>query len=134
MPPANTPHDAYPLSPHHAAVVDGAHVTLRWEPDENAEQYAVEIAEDPEFHRIVFSQEVPPDVTDLVVPTPFPDDDRTLYWRVSTEVAGAWSEGARIESFTSGTASQVGHFPVPNDQEPFGPVPSLLWSLRRRRR
>lgn len=130
-PPPHTPHDAYPLDPHHAGVVDGTHVVLRWEPCGDAETFAIEVAEDPEFHTIVYSHEVPGTVTEFAVPVPFPDDDRLLYWRVSAGNAEGWSEGARIESFISGTAAQAARVPEPEDGEPFGPLPSLIWSFRR---
>ena len=132
--PRHAPHDPFLLYPHHAGVVDGSHVLLRWEPALEAEIYAIEIADDPEFHNVVFTTEVPAALTEFVVPVPFPDDARTLYWRVSAANADGWSEGAHIESFTSGTAGQVGRFPEPDEAEPFGPLASLVWSFRRRRR
>ena len=133
-PPRHAPPDPYPLDPHHAGVVDGSHVLLRWEPAPEAETYAIEIADDPEFSDILFTLEVPAALTEFAVPVPFPGDDRTFYWRVSAGNAEGWSEGARIESFTSGTAGQVGRFPEPDEAEPFGPLASLIWSFRPRRR
>ncbi len=126
-----TPHDAYPLDPHHAAVVDGTHVALRWEPSDDAETYAIEVSEDPEFRTIVYTHEVPGTETEFIVPVPFPEDDRLLYWRVSAGNAEGWSAGARIESFISGMADQAALSPEPEDSEPYGPLPSLLWSFRR---
>ena len=129
----HAPLDPYPLEPNHADVVDGAHVTLRWEPAAGAESYAVDVAEDPEFHRVVFTREVPAPTVELAVDVPFPADGRTLYWRVSAGSALGWSRGGRIESFTSGRPDQAGRFPDPDDEEPFGPFASILWSFRRRR-
>ena len=126
--------DPFPLDPNHADVVDGAHVTLRWEAVDGAEAYAVDVAEDPEFHDVLFTREVPASTVELAVDVPFPSDDRTLYWRVSAGNALGWSGGGRIESFTSGSPDQAGHFADPDEDEPFGPFASLLWSFRQRRR
>ena len=123
------PHDPYPLDPRHEHVVDGAHVALRWEPAEGAaavERYRVQIALDPDFYEVVFEQDVPAGATTLIVQRHFPEDDRTFYWRVLAGNDGGWSEGARIESFISGTAAQVGRFADPDEAEPFGPVAALF--------
>ena len=118
--------DPFPLEPHHANVVDGAHVALRWEPTENTERYHVQIAHDPDFQEVVFEQELPADMVALIVRHHFPEDDRLYYWRVRAGNAQGWSAGERIESFTSGTAEQVGHFPDPDETEPFGPIAGLF--------
>lgn len=125
------PHDPFPIGPRHEGVIDGGHVVLSWEPAAGAEAYAVEIAEDPEFHRVVFTREVPSGMTTLEIAEPFPTDDRTLYWRVSAGNSNGWSEGERIESFISGTAEQAGRFVEPEEREPFGPLAALISSYRR---
>jgi hypothetical protein len=107
-------------------VVDGTRVTLRWEPSDGAQRYAVDIAGDPEFQDIIFSKELPAAAVELTVDRSFPTDDSTLYWRVSAANANGWSEGERVESFISGTSEQVGHFPDPDEAEPFGPIEALL--------
>ena len=128
------PHDPYPIRPRHEGVIDGANVVLSWEPTPGAERYAIEIAEDAEFHRVVFAREVPSEMTSLTLDQSFPADDRTLFWRVSAGNSFGWSEGERIESFISGTPSQAGHFVEPEEKEPFGPLAALLSSWRRLRR
>ena len=128
------PHDPYPVAPQHEAVVDGKHVTLRWEPAEGADLYAVEVAEDQQFHNVIFARELPATVLTLAVDDTFAADDRTLYWRVSAGNARGWSEGERIESFISGTPEQAGRFVEPDEKEPFGPVVALLGTMRRRGR
>lgn len=120
------PHDPYPIDPHHEHVVDGSHVVLRWEPTADAARYRVQIALDPDFYEVVFEQDVPAETTALVARQHFPEDDRTFYWRVLAGNDGGWSEGARIESFISGTAAQVGRFADPDEDEPFGPVAALF--------
>lgn len=107
-------------------MVDGQHVTLRWETADAADHYRVQIAAGPDFHDVLFEQEVPGGTTALVVRRHFPDDDRLFYWRVRAGNAEGWSEGDHVEAFTSGTADQVGRFAVPDTAEPFGPVAALF--------
>jgi hypothetical protein len=130
-PALHPPPDPYPLDPHHEHVVEGAHVTLRWEPAEGSERYRVQVALDPDFYEVVYEQDLPAAQTSLLVPRPFPEDDRTLYWRALAENADGWSEGARIESFICGTAAQVGRFADPDEAEPFGPVAALFRTATR---
>jgi hypothetical protein len=130
---AASPHDPHPIGPRHEAVVDGARVTFSWAPAADAEAYALEVAEDPEFHHVLLAREVPADMTTFTVDEPLPTDDRTLFWRVSAGNGKGWSEGERIESFISGTADQAGRFVDPDAREPFGPVAALLSSYRGRR-
>ena len=130
----HAPHDPFPITPHHGAVVDGSRVTLTWEPSDGADTYAVEIAEDQSFHHIVHAREVPAPALALDLDQTLPTDDRTLFWRVSAGNAIGWSEGERIESFISGTPEQAGRFVEPDEGEPFGPVVALLGTMRRRRR
>jgi hypothetical protein len=122
----HAPQDPYPVAPLNGAVVDGTRVSLQWEPSDGATSYAVDIAEDPEFQNVIFAQELPASATQVTLGRSFPTDDRTLYWRVSAANAHGWSEGERVESFTSGTSEQVGHFPDPDEAEPFGPIEALL--------
>jgi hypothetical protein len=125
------PHDPRPLDPHHAHVVDGAHLALRWARAEGAERYRVQVALDPGFYEVVFEQDVPGAQKALLVPRPFPEDDRTFYWRALAGNAHGWSEGARIESFISGSAAQVGRFADPDEAEPLGPVAALFRTATR---
>ena len=118
--------DPRPLDPHHAEITDGAHVVLRWEPVAAAERYRVQIAADSDFSEIAFEQDLPAEMTALVVQQHFPDDDRAFFWRVLAGDGDGWSGGDRIESFTSGTPEQVGHFADPDASEPFGPVAGLF--------
>lgn len=120
------PHDPHLLAPCRGEVVDGHHVLLRWERMDGAERYRVQIATESDFRDVVFEQDVPGGVEALIVRRHFPEDDRLLFWRVRTGTAEGWSEGEHIESFTSGTAEQVGHSPVPDVAEPFGPVAALF--------
>ena len=121
-----TPHDPLPIAPREGEVVDGHHVLLRWEPSESADRYCVQIAATPDFRTIDFEQEVPSGTTALVVRRHFPEDDRLYFWRVLAGSAEGWSEGDHVASFTSGTADQVGHFAIPDVDEPFGPVAALF--------
>jgi hypothetical protein len=120
------PHDPQPIAPREGEVVDGHHVILRWENEEAARRYCVQIAATSDFKSVEFEQEVPAGTTALAVRRHFPDDDRVYYWRVLAGNAEGWSEGDHIEAFTSGTADQVGRFAVPDVAEPFGPVAALF--------
>lgn len=122
------PRDPQPLAPLEGSVVDGHHITLRWEGRASAERYRVQIADTSDFRDVVFEQDVPAGTTALVVRRHFPDDDQLFYWRVLAGNAEGWSEGDDIESFTSGTADQVGRFAVPDAAEPFGPVAALFFN------
>lgn len=120
------PHDPWLVAPREGEVVDGHHVSLRWQADDPADRYCVQIATGPDFRDVLFEQEVPPGTTALVVRRHFSDDDSLYYWRVLAGNAEGWSGGDHIEAFTSGTAEQVGHFVVPDVAEPFGPVAALF--------
>lgn len=124
--PHTVPHDPWPIAPREGNVVDGHHVILRWEEDATADGYRVQIAERSDFRDVIFEQDAPAGTTVLVVRRHFPDDDQLFYWRVIAGNAEGWSEGDRVESFTSGTAEQVGRFVVPDVEEPFGPVAMLF--------
>lgn len=120
------PRDPWLIAPRESEVVDGQHVLLRWEPAADAVRYRVQIATGSDFGDILFEQEVPAGSTALVVRRHFPEDDSLYYWRVLAGNAEDWSEGEHVETFTSGTADQVGRFIVPDEAEPFGPVAALF--------
>jgi hypothetical protein len=121
-----TPHDPFPIAPRHGAVVDGSRLSLQWEESPGADAYAIEIAEDQEFHHVIYTRELPASALALEVDETLPTDDRTLYWRVSAGNAQGWSEGERIESFIAGTPEQAGRFVDPDEVEPFGPIEAIL--------
>ena len=72
----------------------------------------------------MFEQELARDATTLAVRRHFPEDDRRFYWRPLAGNAHGWSTGEQIESFISGTASQVGRFA--DAAEPLGPMAALF--------
>jgi hypothetical protein len=120
------PADPRPLAPLHAAIVDGAHFTLAWEPVEDARRYRVQIARTPSFDTTVFERDVAGDAVALALWYAHPGDDESFFWRVLAEDEVGWSPGERIESLITGTAGEVGLFADPDGSEPFGPVASLF--------
>lgn len=113
--------------PKEEALVDGADVTLRWEPVAGAERYLVEVAEDAPFHEVVVQQET--EGSSLAL-DPLPTDGDLYYWRVLTGRGGEWSHGDRIESFVSTTPEQVraGEDEAPDRSEGYGPAAELFSS------
>jgi hypothetical protein len=121
------PADPRPLAPRHAAVVDGARFTLRWEPVEGARRYRVQIAASTDFRAPAFQCDLSADVVALPMWYAKPGDDSTYFWRVLAESAGGWSRGESIESLTTGRGGEEALFADPDGTEPLGPV-ALLFS------
>jgi Carbohydrate esterase, sialic acid-specific acetylesterase len=93
------------IEPKNEAIIDAAFIELRWKGLQDAEEYQIEVASDPQFLSIIDEQLSYPDTVytfiNLVA-------NSTYYWRAKAandDGAGRWSEEW---SFTSTSATEIG--------------------------
>ena len=113
-------------APREAAVVDGASVTFRWEPVQDALRYQLQIARDAAFQELVLERVVEGEAS-TVVEGEFETDGELFYWRVLAGNDEGWSSGDHVESFVSGTAEMAATH-VARPDERMGPYPELIRS------
>jgi len=90
--------DLQPLFPDDGAEINELTVTLRWEGAEEADNYQIQIARDPEFDDIVFEGRVG-DTTEFAVSGLPPQEGVRLYWHVRPAVDGDWKAFGPVASF-----------------------------------
>lgn len=90
--------DLQPLFPDDGAEINELTVTLRWKGAEEADNYQIQIARDPDFDDIVFEGRVG-DTTEFAVSGLPPQEGVRLYWHVRPVVDGDWKAFGPVASF-----------------------------------